>query len=282
MSLHDSLLAKAFCGGAGGGADIDVTAEVGQTIIVKEVDENGKPTKWKSADYQPRTHWSEWKEVVPTRQITPQYDSSLSAPTAGLPTFEIMSGAKYKTTFDGVEYACTAFSGALNGMDFVAFGNQAVIGGENTGEPFAVVYVGYCFIITFDMNPHTVQVFAETATQIPQKYLANAFPYYVEVYRESTSGTPSNDFSCSETQANLEAIYNSGRLVVLRLETYDTLNKTRMWSYYQLSSVFLPKDLPILIISFVHPIGNSGNGQSALIFMPNEGGTYDISEDFGN
>lgn len=32
---------------------IDVTAQVGQTIIVKEVDANGKPTKWESADYPP-------------------------------------------------------------------------------------------------------------------------------------------------------------------------------------------------------------------------------------
>jgi len=36
---------------SGGSASIDVTAEVGQTIIVKEVDENGKPTKWESAEY---------------------------------------------------------------------------------------------------------------------------------------------------------------------------------------------------------------------------------------
>jgi len=31
-------------------ASLDVTARVGQTIIVKEVDANGKPTKWESAD----------------------------------------------------------------------------------------------------------------------------------------------------------------------------------------------------------------------------------------
>ena len=46
-------------GGTGGGASIDVTAKVGQTIVVKEVDANGKPTAWESAEYQPRTHWEE-------------------------------------------------------------------------------------------------------------------------------------------------------------------------------------------------------------------------------
>lgn len=37
-------------GGGGGGASIDVTAKVGQTIVVKEVDANGKPTEWAAAD----------------------------------------------------------------------------------------------------------------------------------------------------------------------------------------------------------------------------------------
>jgi hypothetical protein len=36
-------------GGSGGGS-IDVTAEVGQTIVVKEVDENSKPTAWEAVD----------------------------------------------------------------------------------------------------------------------------------------------------------------------------------------------------------------------------------------
>ena len=33
-----------------GGSGIDVTAAVGQTIVVKEVDANGKPTKWEAAE----------------------------------------------------------------------------------------------------------------------------------------------------------------------------------------------------------------------------------------
>ena len=44
---------------AGGSGDVDLsdcikvpeTAEIGQTIVVKEVDENGKPTLWESADF---------------------------------------------------------------------------------------------------------------------------------------------------------------------------------------------------------------------------------------
>ena len=32
------------------GAAFDITAEVGQTIVVEEVDDNGKPTEWEAAD----------------------------------------------------------------------------------------------------------------------------------------------------------------------------------------------------------------------------------------
>lgn len=49
--LPDDVALKSDIPEGGGGADIDVVAEVGQTIIVKEVDENGKPTKWESADF---------------------------------------------------------------------------------------------------------------------------------------------------------------------------------------------------------------------------------------
>ena len=37
-------------GSGGGGIPVPETAEVGQTIVVKAVDENGKPTEWEAAD----------------------------------------------------------------------------------------------------------------------------------------------------------------------------------------------------------------------------------------
>ena len=53
----DGAIEKVLTGNSD--ASIDVTAKVGQTIVVKEVDANGKPTAWESAEYQPRTHWEE-------------------------------------------------------------------------------------------------------------------------------------------------------------------------------------------------------------------------------
>lgn len=49
--LPDGVAMKSDIPEGGGGANIDVVASVGQTIVVEEVDADGKPTKWKSADF---------------------------------------------------------------------------------------------------------------------------------------------------------------------------------------------------------------------------------------
>lgn len=169
-------MAENGVGGGSGSANIDVTAEVGQTIVVEEVDASGKPTKWKAAEYQPRTHWSEEIEIVPPTNFTPQYDSSISVPNAPLNDFELTSGEKYKVVFDGVEYTCEAFIGVLGTWNFTAVGNKIMISGEDTGEPFAVYKVKGATIggvITLDMNPHTVRVECEIVHKIPEKYISS-------------------------------------------------------------------------------------------------------------
>ena len=75
------------------------TASVGQTIIVKEVDENGKPTAWEAADYQPRTHYENYTEVVPETVVTVE-DSFGNFE----PAFTIVEGKLYRVTVDGVVY----------------------------------------------------------------------------------------------------------------------------------------------------------------------------------
>lgn len=67
-------------GGTGGGASIDVTAQVGQTIAVKSVDENGKPTEWEAVDF-PKEVWEKINEitvdeVVDAVEITTDHDGN--------------------------------------------------------------------------------------------------------------------------------------------------------------------------------------------------------------
>lgn len=148
MSLHDALLAKAFSGNGGGGSSgtpIDVTAEVGQTIIVKEVDASGKPTKWESAEYQPRTHWSEEGKV--NVSVLPKYMSEMNS-LYGFFTFVMVFNeyveslpltSIYSIEYDGVEYKNLA-TVELQGSRF--FGNLYFLNDlfgtsfGNTGEPF--------------------------------------------------------------------------------------------------------------------------------------------------
>jgi hypothetical protein len=200
----------------GGGANIDVVASVGQTIVVEEVDADGKPTKWKAAEFQERTHWSELREVQPSTTITPFFYETLGVPMGQLSNFDIVVGNKYKVIFDGVEYICEAFIASMAGMSAPAFGNTAVAGGANTGEPFAIFKMAgdeWATAIFFDMNPHTVQVFAETVTPIPQKYLENASPYYIEI---SGTGAQGNPYVCNDTTENVRNIYQRSRQLYVR------------------------------------------------------------------
>jgi hypothetical protein len=94
-------------GTSGGGSGIDVTAEVGQTIVVEEVDENGKPTKWKAADYQPRTHYTEGIDVVLFEGVFNNRKNT--AAYALEPAVSFTPGKKYTVTLDGVAYVAEAY-----------------------------------------------------------------------------------------------------------------------------------------------------------------------------
>jgi hypothetical protein len=122
----------------GGSASIDVTAEVGQTIIVKEVDASGKPTKWESADYQPRTHWSEETVILPDTVVEVDHDAGVGL----IPVdFTVEGGEKYTVKYNGVEYVVTAFE--VEGQFFL--GNVGSLGEgfeglPGTNDPFALMY----------------------------------------------------------------------------------------------------------------------------------------------
>lgn len=131
----------------GGGANIDVVASVGQTIVVEEVDADGKPTKWKAAEYQERTHWKEEGKVQVLACET--HISKLNA-TYGAYAFGLSFNAHldsipltsvYSVEYDGVEYKNLA-AVELQGIHF--FGNLYFLNSalgtsfENTGEPFVL------------------------------------------------------------------------------------------------------------------------------------------------
>lgn len=145
----------------GGGTSINVTAEVGQTIVVKAVDENGKPTAWESADYQPRTHWSETVDesvgVLPL--VSVQIDETegvglLTTDNSIINYDALIAGNTYIVNWNGTEYECVLKyppmvddEGNIIGEDQDAgwmLGNFGLAtGGEDTGEPFIILIGSY-------------------------------------------------------------------------------------------------------------------------------------------
>lgn len=146
-------------------------ASVGQTIVVKSVDENGKPTEWESADYQPRTHWEEYETLVLFSQHENEYGAVQTS-------FRFVEGETYDVLYNGVIYPCTAFvSGTV-----VLVGNIGLMGGNDTGEPFVLYNAERENAIALKVSDisdgfPSVSVVAKVAHTIPPKYLPKGIGY---------------------------------------------------------------------------------------------------------
>ena len=194
-------------------------AAVGQTIIVEEVDESGKPTKWKAADYQKKICGDELSYIFP--ETTVNYENG----DTGELTIDtlLVDGKQYVVTWEGVDYTCVCFTVSDDGTIAYAIGNRILIDGEtDTGEPFLFMtaitdgakFVAGILPVDESVTSFTFSVKGEVAIPIPAQYVTNAFPYYIEV---TGSGTDADPYVCNDTVANVTEIYNSGRQLVIRI-----------------------------------------------------------------
>lgn len=89
-----------------------------------------------------------------------------------LPFDKIESGNTYVVTLDGTEYVCNAKP--LND-GYMYIGNDVAVNGDDTGEPFVIVYegVGYCFMLHDPATQHTISIVEqyEPVVTLPEKYL---------------------------------------------------------------------------------------------------------------
>lgn len=188
----------------GGGGSIDVTAEVGQTIVVEEVDDNGKPTKWKAAEYQPRTHWSEPVEVLPETTCEVIEDNGV----AMLPDMAISAGDTLTVVFNGTEYICECAD--VDGS--LAFGNWGAVQEEptDTGEPFIVMHTWFdestkvWVAMALDGSAtFTLSVMGEVHNTIPEKYLPHRVVdvIFTVTYTEAGKEVITPNISYSEAKA---------------------------------------------------------------------------------
>lgn len=190
------------------GGGIDVTAEVGQTIVVEEVDENGKPTKWKAADF-PEAQQSDWNanEGEPGHVLNrTHYENGTETKTLfnatvtvannqfqSIGIVPIVLGNTYTVTWDGTEYECVAFTSNALGYPAPALGNPYFSGiGENNGMPFgfvSAVEYGQCGGAAMVNGSHTIKITEEVKAykKLDDCYLPySARSYTIKLTTEDT------------------------------------------------------------------------------------------------
>lgn len=122
-------------GATGASGGIDVTgATPGQMILVREVDEEGRPTAWETVSAFSDVE-SGGEEILP--QCSPAFEED-SGFYLGR-KLNISLGNDYVVSWNGTDYTCTAGLTDIEGESVVAMGNAVMFGNEDTGEPFLIV-----------------------------------------------------------------------------------------------------------------------------------------------
>ena len=198
----------------GGSASIDVTASVGQTIVVEEVDANGKPTKWKAADYQPRTHWSEFlSTVLIDNQSFAEYSEEAFE-------FLLVAGQSYHIVFNGAEYDEVARSFDVGGMQVILLGNGVTVGEEDNGIPYAFQSMDGFGTLPMSVDSSaftlTLSTVQETVNKLPMKYIPDEVAAYAPVYVSCMQGETVNQQIPVIFTTQLEALIDAGRTVIMK------------------------------------------------------------------
>lgn len=255
--IPDDVALKSDIPEGGGGADIDVVAEVGQTIVVEEVDADGKPTKWKAAEYQPRTHWSEWVETVLIDNETVGRDEQKEFGLVAGQTYHVIAAT------DEVEYNGDLVAREIQSDDatIIFLGNGVLLGEVDNGVPFAAMSFGN---ITQVYEPYTNSDVTVTLTtvnevvhKISAKYIKN---YSAKIIRADYDGAT---IFLDSTVGDVEAAINDGCYVGLDFFERDT----SIWHRFDLIQY-----------------KNTDNGKQLafaskvlgkiIVAVPNEDGTY--------
>ena len=213
---------------------VPATAKVGQTVVVKAIDENGKPTAWEAVDI-PSGVQSDWNQNDGTQhdyvknrpfytggpvETTFVEDSTVSFTRneySGFylgslqSTFKATVGETYKVSWDGTAYECTCADS--NGKTII--GNLSMMGaGSDTGEPFIMMVqnrVGIEIATADTSASHTFSIggFIPEIVKIDRKYLPKA----AFITYDSSNSTYISDLANDELY---ETLLNGQQVVCLR------------------------------------------------------------------
>lgn len=192
-------------------------AEIGEVLTVEEVDENGKPTKWKTAPAAAEQKQADWgqndetaADFVRNRPCYTEwkagtyFDVTLDKETAtqgGVFFYRIddneinwdmldktdnqlfVRGRKYNIVFDGVTYTSTA------GNDMIGNGHLYYDELEDNGMPFVVSAGNGVTLACKTAGEHSIKVTGEVPTyhELDKRYYNKSIEYDAGIMNESPS-----------------------------------------------------------------------------------------------
>ncbi len=174
-------------------------------------DKSGGAASWN--DLEDKPFWSEYAE---TTLIDGTYTrEELEAQPF---PFVLNEGQTYKVIWNGVEYIETAQPDPM-GMGATVIGNMELVGGENTGQPFCVLYMSVLSGATvtiangvWDENVTlSISTNAETVHKIPDKYIPFAMPFYVEGMMNE------NGVQCLVSFETIKSAFDNNYYIALKL-----------------------------------------------------------------
>lgn len=276
------------------------TAQVGQTIAVKSVDENSKPTEWEMVDTLPkcstshqhlvtdgsgvakwedRTHYKEYEVVYTWEGERDFYQPPLEAYYSIWWNDWPSAGMTYKITLDNVDYICTAkrpgtvtYMGNAHILYVTGDGEwEASVGIEDidTGEPFCMLAGEDITTVNtlYTDSAHTISIHAlvEKYVTIPQEYLPPVCVFTIKELNVDNSANNTCNMSFAELKAALDDLsINSITVKVLSDE----------WGIFMTSTVHV-KDIGDDRISIYFKLG----GEHALNFEYNGDAFVDYYSD---
>ena len=192
-------------------------AEIGEVLTVEEVDENGKPTKWKTAPAAAEQKQADWRQndetaadFVKNRPCYTEwkagtyFDVTLDKETAtqgGVFFYRIddneinwymfdktdnqlfVRGRKYNIVFDGVTYTSTA------GNDMIGNGHLYYDELEDNGMPFVLSAGNGVTLACKTAGEHSIKVTGEVPTyhKLDKRYYNRPIEYNTGIMDESPS-----------------------------------------------------------------------------------------------
>lgn len=115
-------------------------------------------------------------EIMPERELSgANEDGMYVAPID--PSLFTGNEIRLIIAFDGVEYICDPVD---IGIGYPIFGNQKYCGGEDTGEPFALMVAAGVDAVMFmpDEEPHDISIRGVVAAKLDKKYIDTMTVFY--------------------------------------------------------------------------------------------------------